>query len=167
MAGQRPYEDVERGLVALALANGSARHAHRLLGSSGLDIPISTLESWKRTQGERYLSVCARELPRIKQALAERHTALAQLQADLAEKAARRLHSSLDDDELKPNQVGSVMHQANVGAGIHTDKARDLRGEPAVVIEHRSAEEIEAKLRSMGIIEGEAYEVGNALVEKT
>jgi len=156
-----PDTEVERGLVALALSNGSPTHAQRLLAADGLAIPLQTLKSWKyRDHVERYEQIRARELPRIKQQLADRHTHLAELHADLAEKAARRLDEAIDNNELKPHQLGGVMHQSNVGSGIHTDKARDLRGDATVVVEdRRTTEEIIRGLAALGVIELEDGDV--------
>jgi len=151
----RPHEEVERGLMAIALSNGSPTHAHRLLAGEGLTIPVETLRSWKyRDHVQRYEEIRAREMPRIKQLRAERHAALAEKQADLAEVSVDRLREAIDRGELKPHQLGGVMHQANVGSGIHTDKARDLRGDATVVIEDkRTHEEIIRNLVDKGVLE--------------
>ncbi len=65
-------EEIERGLVATALASGNTRMAAQILAGEGLPIPRSTLQSWvnrihpqaTRRSGHGSFPVCASSWPR-------------------------------------------------------------------------------------------------------
>jgi hypothetical protein len=153
---RRPDADVERGLTALALCNGKIAEAARLLAKDDDPIPESTLRDWLRKRADLYENIRAREMPRIKQAAAERHMQLAAKHAELSEKIVDKMRAAVDRDELKPNQLAPALHTANIGSGVHVDKAKILRGEPDVVVERaRDPKAIESRLRQLlGVPEG-------------
>jgi len=157
---QYPPEVVEIGLEALVWAGGSPKRASESLKELGYEIKPDTLRAWKRDRPERYEALRADLEPRMKAARAEAHEALADQFADAARAALADLNKLREQDQLTPQQLISLMHNASVDAGIHRDKAAKLRGENVMVIEHRSDKEIIDKLKRMGvIIEGEAREV--------
>ena len=154
----------ERGLVALAVCSGNSRRAARLLAHRGLPIPRSTLKQWPDLYPGQYGAVQTRILPELKARLAEEHTALAEDLMDLSrEMAGRLLH---EYSELPVRDLSSGIRNASVASAVHSDKARDLRGDPTAVVEHRSVEEIERPLRALGIvIEGTAEEIPDSGVD--
>jgi hypothetical protein len=81
--GSYTDQEVERGLVALALCSGNSRRAARLLEDRGLPIPRSTLKQWPDLYPDHYSAVQAQVLPELKARLAEEHTALADLERGL------------------------------------------------------------------------------------
>src|SRR6266576_2280005 len=75
-----PYSDqeIERGLVAMALASGNARRAARMLEEQGLSVPHSTLYRWRlETFPARYAEVRQEILPRLRRELDRQHRELA------------------------------------------------------------------------------------------
>src|SRR6266403_559726 len=77
-----PYSDqeIERGLVAMALASGNARRAARMLEQQGLSVPHSTLYRWRlETFPDRYAEVRREILPRLRRELDRQHRELAVL----------------------------------------------------------------------------------------
>src|SRR5690606_3994233 len=157
---QYPPEVVEIGLEALVWAGGSPKRAAESLKELGYEIKPDTLRSWKRDRPERYEALRADLEPRMKAARAEAHEALADQFADAARAALADLNKLREQDQLTPQQLISLMHNASVDAGIHRDTAAKLRGENVMVIEHRSDKEIIDKLKRMGvIIAGEARRV--------
>jgi hypothetical protein len=121
-------EQVLRGLTAVAYANGNSTQAARDLEEDGITIPQKTLWRWAmRTHREDYERIRREILPVVGAAVADKHMALADRQIDLASELAERLSKEAGD--LPIRDVPGAMRNASVGAGIHTDKARDLQGD--------------------------------------
>ena len=153
-------EEIERGLVATALASGNTRLAAQILAGEGLPIPRSTLQSWvNRIHPQRYEEVRARELPRLREFLAEKHTAAAERYLRLEQRVADRIEDSLE--EIPARDLPGASRNLAVSGAVHLDKAQLLRDQPTTVVHHRSIEEVERDLRAHGveIIDGFAEEV--------
>ena len=151
----------EQGLVALALYSNNSRRAPRLLKQHGLSISARTLADWPVTFADEYARVRAEILPRLKQQLAEEHTALARQEMGLSRDLLAKLKR--EAEEIPARDLSTTIRNLDVGSGIHSDKARDLRGDPTAVVERRSDSEREKailrKLTTLGVvIEGEAEE---------
>jgi hypothetical protein len=162
VAGGRRYTDteVERGLVALALYQGNARRASRELNKQGINIPFKTLYDWRHSKADRLASVRESILPVVKAELAENHTDLAKLQLEASRQAtAQILHKLKEETDLTATQLATVTRSMDIGSGIHTENASKLRGEPQLIVEHRSAKEIEQRLVDMGVLDVEAVEI--------
>ena len=128
----------------------------------GLDIPRSTLQSWLDTFSDLYTRVRGEILPRLKDELADQHTDLARHQIDVSRDLTERL--SQGAAELSPRDLSGAIRNLDVGSGIHTQRAGELRGDPTAIVEHRSdterAKEIMRKLTAMGrAVESEAEEI--------
>jgi hypothetical protein len=76
-------------------------------------------------------------------------------------KSTRRCLDKLEReyDEISPRELPGAVRNLSTTAGIHEDKAANLRGDPTTVIEHRSYKEVVDKLKQMGVIEGDAEEM--------
>ena len=68
-----------------------------------------------------------------------------ELEAELLAKAFDKL------DEIPARDLLGAVRNAAVTVGVHSDKARDLRGEPTAVVEHRSPKQVLKALEAMGI----------------
>jgi hypothetical protein len=132
---QRSYTDaeVERGLGALALCSGNGMRASRELKKQGLTIPWRTLYRWKEEKPDRYTAVQEEILPRVKEELAEMHTALGRAQVEVSRKLTERLAAEIGEVPTK-DLAGNVQKLA-LASGIHGTKAAELRGEPTVIVE--------------------------------
>ena len=153
-------EEIERGLVATALASGNTRLAAEILAREGLPIPRSTLQSWvRRIHPQRYEEVRARELPRLREFLAEKHTAAAERYLRLEQRVADRIEDTLE--EIPARDLPGASRNLAVSGAVHLDKAQLLRDQPTTVVQHRSIEEVERELRAHGveIIDGFSEEV--------
>jgi hypothetical protein len=135
--GTYTLEEVERGLVAVALCSGNSRRAARLLEDQDTPIPRGTLERWKADRADTYERVREDVTPRLKAMLAEEHTDLARAQMDTARKLLTRLDE--EAEELPARDLPTAIRNLDVGTGIHTDKSRDLRGE-ATVVRHETVD---------------------------
>jgi hypothetical protein len=80
-----PYSDreIERGLVATALASGNARRAARMLERQGLTVPATTLYRWRlETFANRYEEIRQEMLPRLRAQLDRHHIEAARMEAE-------------------------------------------------------------------------------------
>jgi hypothetical protein len=102
-------------------------------------------------------------LPELKAKLAAQHEDLARRQIEVSAKLTDRLEK--EADELPIRDVSTAQRNLDVGSGIHSDKAKDLRGDPSLIVERRSLQEIERRLGELGLladndaIDSEAVEV--------
>jgi hypothetical protein len=145
--------EVDRGLVALAIASGNARRASKALAEQGMKVSPQALRDWRHTRyPDRYAELQQRVLPEIRAHTAELH-------ADLAERQVVAAGCLLDDlmkrivneEKMELRDQSAAIRNLDVGAGIHTDKSRDLRGEGTTVVhEHRDVAEILRDLRAEG-----------------
>jgi hypothetical protein len=157
--GGRPYTEpeVERGLVALSLCDGNSKRAARVLATQDLSIDPSTLRKWRTQRPDDYERVQALVLPRVKAQTAELHADFAKRAIEVNAKVLDKLEREYD--EISPRELPGAVRNLSTTAGIHEDKAANLRGDPTTVIEHRSYKEVVAKLKQMGVIEGDAEEM--------
>lgn len=172
----RDYSDAEIELAfgMLAYYSGNLRRTARAIEESGglgeekRTPDHTTLRNWRNRMPERYERVRQEILPKIRDELAERHTDLAAAQIEASMTAtgelARRLGDKDELEKITATQLASVIGKLDVGTGIHTQRASELRGEGVVVRhEHRSFQQIRDSLAARGIevevIQGTASEV--------
>ena len=155
---QHSNEEIERGLLAVAVANGNTRRAQQALAVEGLDLPRSTLHRWQmETHAERYIQIQADVLPKIRAQAAEQHMELAERGMAVEQKLLDKLEEEVN--EIPSRDLAGAARNVATGTAIHTDKAGILRGEPSVIVS-RGMHEIVRSLKAKGIvIEVEAEEV--------
>ena len=143
-------EQVERGLLRLAEANGNAEEASRSLKSDGLSIDPNTLRRWRTGKhAERYEVVRSEVLPRLQAQAAEAHAALAAREMAVSAQMVERLAGEVDG--IAPRDLSTAVRNLDVGAAIHRDKAQILKGEPTHIV-RRSFEEIKRELKERGVV---------------
>jgi hypothetical protein len=159
--------EIERGLLAVAVANGNTRKAVSDLAEDeeGFEVHQATLHRWKQRDLARYEKIRADLLPRIRGEAAEQHMRLAEQQATVAGKMTERLEREID--EIPARDLPGGIRNITTAAAVHTDKAAVLRGEASTITEHRDASEVLRALRARGVvIQGMAEEIPDAeLVE--
>jgi hypothetical protein len=130
-------QEVERGLVALALFNGNSRRAAKALKGQGLSVGATTLRRWKDDlHPEKYRKLQQDTLPEIRERAAEMHTDLAEQEVRLSGRLVQDLGQRLErGEELPIRDVPGAIRNLDTGAGINRDKASGLRGEPNVRVE--------------------------------
>jgi len=143
-------EEIERGLVAVALAAGNTRLAARQLKAQGVSIPRGTLQTWTaRVYAERYEFVRRAVLPRIREAMAVETEDLARAYAEAERLTLEKFREELPN--LRAHEAASALRNLATGRGISTDKANVLRDRPAQITEHRDVGEILSALRRLGV----------------
>lgn len=146
-------QDVDKGLVALALASGQADRAKDALAKQGMKVAPSTLRDWRdRLYPERYLQLQRDVLPALRARAAESHTALEELEGATARKLLARLDA--EHKNIPARDLSTALRNLDVGQGIHRTKAAELRGEnfdaPALGGSRRVSQ-ILAALRAKGV----------------
>jgi len=142
-------QDVDRGLLALALASGRGEVACRLLEKQGMRVTAKTLRNWRdNLYTDRYWELQRKVLPRLQARAAEGHAAIADAAVELNAKLLERLDKDVDELPIR-DVAGAARNVATVG-GIDRDKAAMIRGEPTEIHEHRDGTEILRALRARG-----------------
>jgi lysine/ornithine N-monooxygenase len=142
----------ERGLIAVALANGNTYQAARDLEAdkeNGFKVSQKTLWEWSRKDVARYEELQDKILPRLRRIAAEQHMEAAKQAADLTSKAMALAEGKLD--EIPPRDLPGAIRNFSTSSAIHVDKAAELRGEAKVIVEHRSASEVLKELQAEGV----------------
>ena len=142
-------QEIELGLSAVALYSGNTRRAAESLAAAGQQIPRETLRDWLNAHSTEYERVRQQITPRLKERMAERHSELAEAGMELEAELLAKTFESLG--EIPARDLPGAIRNAAVTVGVHSDKARDLRGEPTAVVEHRSPQQILKALEGMGI----------------
>jgi hypothetical protein len=121
-------QEIERGLVALALFSGNRRRASEALKQQGLDVPDTTLRAWRdKLYPDWYAELQAKIMPRIRELAAEKHTELADLEGEAARLILDRLIA--EREKIPARDLSATLRNLDVGAAVNRDKAAMLRGE--------------------------------------
>lgn len=156
-------EQIERGLIALAMESGNAKRAVPLLKKGTIAAPWSayptakTLEKWQVQYAERFNEIRAEVVPLVKARLADVHTDLAQSLADLEARTLESLESELD--ELSAKDRINLVRNAAIAGAVHVDKAQLLRGEATHIVKRELPEIVRALAAKGVVIEGTATEL--------
>src|SRR5436190_3018231 len=165
MAEKRPsakysVEDIERGLVALAVW-GDAAAAQRHLAANGHKIPRRTLQDWKTRHADRYREISNRHIQQVREVLADEQVQIAHAAGEAERLAIAKTKGQLEDGSVK--DASTAGRNLAVQKGIALDHALKQRGEPTVVHEHNvQADDILARLKKLAptvFVEGEAEEM--------
>lgn len=158
-------EDREEALALLALYNGTATTAAAEMTTlKGKELSPATLRSWKSRHRDRYEEIREDLQRRVKSRSAENHARLAERAAAVVDNLLERLEQ--EGHEIPISQVPTAARSIATVAGIHTDKARDLRGDPTV-IQHQRLDwnALQRSLQAKGVevvIESTAEEITEA-----
>lgn len=167
----RPPEELEAGLLALALAGGNGREAERQLALQGIKIPARTLSSWPKAHAERYAEVCNGNAKRIEvfvTALARQNALEA---ASVVSEAIRKAREGLGSPDVKSGEAARIAKDLSMVQGIQTDKLLTLEGRPtSIVRSERDADDIIESLQKLApgvfqVIDGTAEEVAPRALE--
>lgn len=139
----------ERGLLALAMANGVARRAARELAAdkeNPLKVTAATLTRWRAKESERYEEQRREILPQIRAQAAEQHMALATRNMEVAEATTKRQLEKLAANEVDAKDLSSYSYRAAIATGVFVDKATL---HDAQLTDQRPMREVSAIVRSL------------------
>lgn len=146
-------EEIETGLMALALNGGRPTQASRQLAEQhNLPIPATTLCHWRDSAHvERYAKIAHEQEQRTRQVAAARFEGIVaqatEIQANLLDKTAQ----AIEQGDIPPRDLPSASRNIAATAGIYHDKASMARDRPTAIVERRAPEEILAALRTLGV----------------
>jgi hypothetical protein len=157
-ASKYSAEEIERGLVILALESGNVSRCRKILKEEWGKAPdANTIGRWLERYRDRYAEIREKVAPDIKARMADVHTDLANRIAMLESKTVDALDAELAD--LNPKDKANLLRNAAVAGAVHVDKAQLLRGEATHIV-RRELPEIFRALAAKGVvIEGVAEEI--------
>lgn len=166
MANSYTPEDVERALTQYALCGGNKKLASERLEQMGHPTPPQTIRDWAlEYHADRYQEIRAELAPKINRRIQAEAEDLAFDLADLERKLSRKLRTQIED--MEPKDVANALRNATTSKSLNVDKiAGPLAGRPNVIVEHRSADDLLAKLERFGVVEGTAEEVESLALEE-
>jgi len=127
--------EIQRVLIELAACSGNTLMAARRLKEGGLSIDQKTIWRWKTRQHvERYERIQEDVMPEVQRVAAEEHMQLARQQTMIAQDAANRVAERIP--AMEDRDLINAMGKADVGSGIHTEKALLLSGQPTSRVEN-------------------------------
>jgi hypothetical protein len=151
--------EIMRGLTAVAYENGNVSRAVKALKADGIKVSPATLGRWVKDNPADYERIRRDILPQVGAKVADEHMDLARKQLGGAAMLAERLIK--EGKDLPIRDVAGAMRNFDVGAGIHTEKARELQGdfETPNKTNKTAAELLRAlQARGVGVLDGEATE---------
>jgi hypothetical protein len=142
-------EEITKGLLSVAYWNGNCRKASAFLKEGGVKVPQKTLWRWYRQQYvAEYEQLRTEILPKVREKAAEDAMSLAESQREVAMEATEALKGKMD--EIKPRDLSTTVRNMSVAAGVETDKAQLLAGQPTAIV-MRSASEVLRSLKAKGV----------------
>lgn len=129
--------EIELSLQALAICAGNARQAvkrlEELTDEDREQLGIEkfpehqTLYRWKTKHAERYEEIRSKALEKYREEAAEAHSALSDRQMSMAHKILDKAEGRLEAMDDKATL--DFLNKVNIGAGIHRQRAGEIRGE--------------------------------------
>lgn len=153
-------EEIDRGLLALALAGGNAMRASRELEALGHPVPWRTLYNWRDKHAQRLSELRTEHAPKIEALIVREARDSALLAAQVEQAGLARLQDNIDDIDLK--DLSKTVKDASVSKAVNVDQVLKLEGRPTQIVENRQASDLIRKLRASGAmdaIDGEAEEI--------
>lgn len=158
-------EEIERGLLVLALNGGRVHKASQELAHLGHTIPHSTLTDWRDgIHADRYAQLAADAQAKVRERVAAAHERVVFAATDHQLAALDQFRTHLDHGNIPRDKLAGDIRNLATVAGINADKANIARDRPTQVVEHRGSDELYAAMKGMGIdvIDGEAQEIQDA-----
>jgi hypothetical protein len=132
-------------LQALVLCGDSTRRASELCG-----VPHPTLQAWKSEHRARIERIREERGPEL-EAMAINGLRAFALRAEEVKAAA--LEATMEQlREGKARDPAAVLRNVATAQGITVSKILELSGRPTSIVEHRSAQDIVARLASLGAV---------------
>lgn len=166
MPSSHSEEDVERGLLVLALSGGNATEASRTLAA--LDPPLkvnrSTLKSWQTKYGKRYSEIASERVAELETIVLQQVRAAIVQAGTLQARVLERLLDAVDAGTLEAKDLANILKSAGVTLGINVEKMLLLTNRPTVIAEKRDVAELIQSLanRIPGLIVADAEEIIDA-----
>jgi hypothetical protein len=147
-ASPLPPAEHDQALLVLALNGGNSEAAHRELQNHGIKISSRALRNYRETP--RYAEIYGQNIDLLRKHSIARFQEGAMLSLQLARAAALQALSEAERGELK--DAAKTLQNATIAAGVATDKALILNGEPNVIHAHEDPRQAAQSLaRRLGV----------------
>jgi hypothetical protein len=132
-------EDVEHGLLALALAAGNSEKANEYLQAAGVHVTSRTLRRWRIAHHDRYVELCNQRAPEIEQAAIH---SLREAYATSFEGVAEGVQLTRESMHLlDPKDLSTATRNLAVVGGIVAEKYHLATDRPTHRVEHTNPED--------------------------
>lgn len=161
-------QQIESGLTALALCNGSSRLASERLALEGIEIPFTTLQSWKtHIHKDRYLEIEKNVQNEVWARTARHWRRVIEKAADATAQAVDAASNAITAKESKDAaQYATAAQRLSLAGGISHDKAAAADGRPSLITENRSLTELARGLsRYAGVLKVNAESIESTATE--
>ena len=162
MSSRQRYTSQEKEIAysAIALADGNCALASRELAAAGLSIPDTTLRHWRCEFPEEIEAARIKNAPFMEEKRIARLEAVATKAVDVTD---RLLDRTLETSgELSPKDLPGALRNTAVAGAALIDKTQLLKQRPTSIVSHDYSAAIKG-LERMGIVEGEAQEIPDAV----
>jgi hypothetical protein len=162
MAAKTIYtaEERTRALVCLASRAGNAAKTVRDLKEQGLDIPESTLRSWRDT--DEYETIRSKYGHKLEDFMVNELRERMVEQAEVERLALEKTRAALEAGDIK--DPARTMRDIAHAKSQNIDKLRVMTGRPTDITEHRSLDELVKALAALGIAQVDNTAVEGELV---
>lgn len=146
-------EEIERGLLVLALNAGRPRKAADQLAAQ-FDMPIdeATLRYWRdKTHTERYAALASEAQAKVRERAAAQFERVVFAATDTELDILDQFNAALQAGEIPAKELPGAARNIATVKGINADKAALARNQPTQVVEIRGAEELYAAMRGLGV----------------
>jgi hypothetical protein len=154
-------EVLERGLVVLVMAGGSAQRASEILEEQGHPVPRSTLQRWKTQYQERYAELHAAHIAEL-ETLVLQEVREATLKAGILQDAVlSQLLDRVRAGEVETKDLTNILKAAGITLGINVEKMLLMTNRPTAITEKRDVAELLDSIRRKvpGLIVGDAEDI--------
>jgi hypothetical protein len=154
--------EIQDGLIALALANGSSRNAAKELKRQGRPIPAGTLQAWKKkVYAAEYERAAVEVRDRIYERMGDQWRQVVEEGAKATREAMEKgREATKAGDQKAASAWANAARSFSVAGGVAMDKGSLADGRPTSRQEYRNPATIMKELRDAGIlIEGTAEEL--------
>lgn len=141
-------EQVDTGLLALALNGGSINAAIKDLHAGGIKVSATGLRTWQESYPNRYRFHLTENASKTEGRAVSGYLEIQHLAQETAKAAIEKAA-----DELRKGNVrdpSSVARNMMVAAGVANTHMMNLQGRPSIITEHRRPEDVAARLKELG-----------------
>lgn len=152
-------QDVDAALLALALNGGSVTQAVKDMAGGGVKIPPSTLNGWRDKYPNRYRFHLTENASKTEGRAVSGYLEIQHLAQQVAKDAIERTAQELAKGNTR--DPATVARNMMVAAGVANTHMMNLQGRPTIITEHRRPEDIQRRLKELGL----TFDVESTAVE--
>lgn len=156
---KRTEDETQKGLIALAIFNGSPSEASKALADEGITFTPDQLARLKNTRPREYWEHREARLKVVRARMGEAAGRLADKRAAMTERILVRLEGVID--EMDTRDLVMALKALDSGYATSVKALGEMTGQPTARVEIKHTGEIVSRLQRIGVLEidGEAEEI--------